>query len=114
MCIRDRGRTDVGEPGIGEVGDEQGDGEADSAREAVDQGLDEVRAVLNVQQGHAAVSYTHLLYPHNFPNHLGPQQYLPDLLKGTVYYHYGDNKVEQAARHYWDAIKGGSDGNSGR
>ena len=54
------------------------------------------------------------LYPHNFPNHWVPQQYLPDLLKGTVYYHYGDNKVEQAARHYWDAIKGGSDGNSGR
>ena len=52
--------------------------------------------------------------PHNFPNHWVPQQYLPDLLKGTVYYHYGDNKVEQAARHYWDAIKGGSDGNSGR
>lgn len=54
------------------------------------------------------------LYPHNFPNHWVPQQYLPDLLKRTVYYHYGDNKVEQAARHYWDAIKGGSDGNSGR
>ena len=54
------------------------------------------------------------LYPHNFPNHWVPQQYLPDLLKGTVYYHYGDNKVEQAARHYWDVIKGGSDGNSGR
>ena len=54
------------------------------------------------------------LYPHNFPNHWVPQQYLPDLLKGTVYYHYGDNKVEQAAKHYWDAIKGGSDGNSGR
>ena len=53
-------------------------------------------------------------YPHPYPGHYYPQQYLPDLLKGTVYYHYGDNKVEQAARHYWDAIKGGSDGNSGR
>ena len=46
------------------------------------------------------------LYPHNFPNHWVPQQYLPDLLKGTVYYHYGDNKTEQAAKSYWEKIKG--------
>ena len=53
-------------------------------------------------------------YPHAYPNHWVKQQYLPDELKNVQYYHYGDNKVEQAARHYWDAIKGGSDGNSGR
>ena len=46
------------------------------------------------------------LYPHDFPNHWVKQQYLPDALAGTHYYHYGDNKVEQAAKRYWDSIMG--------
>ncbi len=45
------------------------------------------------------------LYPHDYPNHWVKQQYLPDILKGTQYYEYGDNKIEQAAKHYWDEIK---------
>jgi putative ATPase len=45
------------------------------------------------------------VYPHDFPSHYTPQQYLPDALVGTVYYEYGDNKTEQAARRYWDEIK---------
>ena len=45
-------------------------------------------------------------YPHNFPNRWVQQQYLPDELVGTRYYSYGDNKLEQAAKQYWDAIKG--------
>lgn len=44
-------------------------------------------------------------YPHDFPNHWVDQQYLPDNLQGTVYYNYGDNKTEQAAKQYWDKIK---------
>ena len=46
------------------------------------------------------------LYPHDFPNHWVQQQYLPDELVGTTYYQYGPNKLEQAAKQYWDAIKG--------
>ncbi|MDE7243213.1 MAG: replication-associated recombination protein A [Oscillospiraceae bacterium] len=46
------------------------------------------------------------LYPHDFPGHWVRQQYLPDELAGTVYYRYGDNKTEQAARAYWEKIKG--------
>ena len=46
------------------------------------------------------------LYPHAFPNHWVQQQYLPDELAGTKYYEFGPNKVEQAAKQYWDAIKG--------
>lgn len=46
------------------------------------------------------------LYPHDFPHSWVPQQYLPDDLVGTCYYTYGDNKLEQAARQYWEAIKG--------
>lgn len=45
-------------------------------------------------------------YPHDYPNHWIQQQYLPDGLVGTVYYQYGDNKMEQAAKRYWDAVKG--------
>ena len=46
------------------------------------------------------------LYPHSFPNHWVRQQYLPDALVGTQYYVPGDNKTEQAAKRYWDEIKG--------
>lgn len=49
------------------------------------------------------------LYPHDFPNHWVKQQYLPDALVGTKYYEYGENKVEQAARAYWEKIKGKED-----
>lgn len=45
------------------------------------------------------------LYPHDYPNHWVKQQYLPDVLKNTVYYEYGLNKTEQAAKAYWDTIK---------
>ena len=45
-------------------------------------------------------------YPHNYPHHWVEQQYLPDVLVGTRYYEYGDNKNEQAAYNYWKRIKG--------
>lgn len=44
-------------------------------------------------------------YPHNYPNHWLKQQYLPDAIKDTKYYEYGDNKIEQATKSYWDNIK---------
>ncbi len=45
------------------------------------------------------------LYPHDFPDHWTQQQYLPDILKDTVYYIPGDNKNEQAFAAYWNKIK---------
>ena len=45
------------------------------------------------------------LYPHDYPGHWGKQQYLPDELVGTVYYEYGPNKLEQAAKQYWEQLK---------
>ena len=45
-------------------------------------------------------------YPHDFKDHYVSQQYLPDELKSKRYYEYGDNRIEQAARQYWDKIKG--------
>ena len=46
-------------------------------------------------------------YPHDYPNRWVEQQYHPDVLKDTKYYCYGDNKQEQAAKEYWEKIKGG-------
>lgn len=45
-------------------------------------------------------------YPHVYPYHWCEQQYLPDRLKDKVYYEYGDNKTEQAARAYWERVRG--------
>ena len=44
-------------------------------------------------------------YPHDYPNHWVRQQYLPDNLVNAAYYQYGPNKLEQAAKRYWDEIK---------
>ena len=44
-------------------------------------------------------------YPHSYPNHWVRQQYLPDALRSAHYYEYGDNKLEQTAKKYWDEIK---------
>ncbi|MCC8181691.1 MAG: replication-associated recombination protein A [Clostridiales bacterium] len=46
------------------------------------------------------------LYPHDYPNHWVEQQYLPDALVGRSYYEFGENKQEQAAKAYWERIKG--------
>lgn len=46
------------------------------------------------------------VYPHDYPNHWTPQQYLPDVLKNKTYYVPGENKNEQAFKEYWDKIKG--------
>jgi len=46
------------------------------------------------------------LYPHSYPGHWIKQQYLPDELSDRIYYEFSDNKAEQAARSYWEAVKG--------
>ena len=88
---------------------------SNSAYLAIDAALDDVRKgksgdfPRHLQNVHAD-SYTMereqgYLYPHNYPNHWVKQQYLPDDLAGTRYYEYGPNKLEQAAKQYWDSIK---------
>lgn len=46
------------------------------------------------------------VYPHDYPGHWYSQQYLPDRIKEQVYYEFGENKTEQAAKAYWSRIKG--------
>ena len=88
---------------------------SNSAYLAIDAALDDVRKgksgdfPRHLQNVHAD-TYTMereqgYLYPHNYPNHWVKQQYLPDELAGTRYYKYGPNKLEQAAKQYWDSIK---------
>ena len=54
----------------------------------------------------AVVKGQHYLYPHDYPNHYVKQQYLPDCLKDKIYYEFGDNKMENAAKEYRKKIKG--------
>ena len=88
---------------------------SNSAYLAIDAALDDVRKgksgdfPRHLQNVHAD-TYTMereqgYLYPHNYPSHWVKQQYLPDELVGAHYYEYGPNKLEQAAKQYWDSIK---------
>lgn len=46
------------------------------------------------------------IYPQDCPDHWVEQQYLPDAIKDRKYYEFGDNKNEQAAKEYWQRVKG--------
>ena len=71
-------------------------------------------AAADVERGKGIEVPTHLqsplfkgyLYPHDYENHYDKQTYLPDDIKDKVYYEYGDNRTEQAAKAYWEQIKG--------
>ena len=79
---------------------------SNSAEAAID------AALADINEGKGRVIPTHLQsplfkgykYPHSYPNHYVKQQYLPDTLAGRVYYHFGDNKTEQAAKAYRDKL----------
>ena len=81
---------------------------SNSAEAAIDAALADIRA------GKGTESPVHLQaplfkgykYPHAYPNHYVEQQYLPNDLVNAHYYEYGNNKNEQAAKVYWDSIKG--------
>lgn len=45
-------------------------------------------------------------YPYDYKNNYVKQQYLPDKVKDKKYYIYGENKLEQTSKNYWDRIKG--------
>lgn len=91
---------------------------SNSAAAAIDAAMADVRAgrtgdipahIKDAHYGGAAKLGRGLTYqyPHAFPNHWVAQQYLPDEIKNAHYYDYGPNKVEQAAKAYWERIKGG-------
>lgn len=63
----------------------------------------------NLQNIHADSTYArqaqNYLYPHDYPGHWVPQQYLPEQLTGTMFYQYSDNPTEQQAKAYWASLK---------
>ena len=81
---------------------------SNSAETAID------RAMADIEAGRGRVVPPHLQsplfkgykYPHDYPNHYVKQQYLPDDLKDRQYYTPGANKTEEAAKSYWEKIKG--------
>lgn len=89
---------------------------SNSAYQAINQAMADIQAGRSgpiprqLQNKHydgedAAVKGQFYHYPHDYPNHWLPQQYLPDALKEAVYYVPGDNKTEQSFRAYWDTIQ---------
>ncbi len=90
---------------------------SNSADAAIDAAIEDLRSCdaldfpRHLQNKHfdgkgASVVGQHYLYPHDYPNHYVKQQYLPDALKGHVYYKFGDNKQEQSAYLYRKKILG--------
>ncbi len=45
------------------------------------------------------------IYPHDYPNHYYPQQYLPDSLTDTVFYQHADNQREQHNKQFLAWLK---------
>ena len=45
-------------------------------------------------------------YPHDYENHYVKQDYMPEELKGSVYYNPQSNKYEESISKYWGNIKG--------
>lgn len=89
---------------------------SNSVVEAIDKAMKDVRqgrtgdVPRHLQNVHADTSgfdnQQHYKYPHSYPRHWVEQQYLPDALRGTRYYAWGDNRTEQAAKAYWEGIYG--------
>lgn len=48
------------------------------------------------------------LYPHDYENNYVNQNYLPRDLVGRHYYQFGNNKIEQAAKAYYDMVRSAS------
>ena len=71
-------------------------------------------AMADVNAGRGVEPPTHLraplyqgyLYPHAYPHHYVKQQYLPDDIKSKQYFTFGESKTEQAAKAYFDFIRG--------
>lgn len=89
---------------------------SNSAITAIDLAMDDVKNGLGREipsylrdshyQGSAKLEHgLNYKYPHSFKNHYVEQTYLPSDIKNKKYYIYQDNKIEQAAKTYWDEIK---------
>lgn len=88
---------------------------SNSAINAIDKALEDVKSGLGNDipnhlkdahyEGSKSLGHgTTYVYPHDYPNHYVYQQYLPSDIKTKTYYEYGDNKLEQQTKAYWDEV----------
>lgn len=87
---------------------------SNSAHDAVQDAVKDVRDGLvgpvprNLQNKHADSTGQKreqgYLYPHDFPYHWAPQQYMPDGLLDKQYYVPGDNRNERSLVEYWQQV----------
>ena len=89
---------------------------SNSAINAIDAAMEDIKLGKGVQipnhlldshyEGSKELGHgTNYVYPHMYKNHYIYQQYLPSDVKTRKYYEYGDNKIEQKTKEYWDNVK---------
>lgn len=78
-----------------------------TAETAYNNALEDIKAglgsVIPVYLRHAHTK--DYIWPHQFPNHWIPQEYLPDDIKDHIYYIPGDNTFEENHNKYWQMVK---------
>ena len=79
---------------------------SNSAEIAIDKALNDVRTK-NVGKvpSHITTNSPNYKYPHDYPHDYVKQQYLPDSIKGAVYYVPKDNKNEKMYKDVIDKLK---------
>ena len=80
---------------------------SNSAIMAIDNALNDInKGNTGNVPNHIKTTSPDYIYPHNFPNHIVKQQYLPDNLKGKRYYIAQDNQNELKLKEINSKIKG--------
>lgn len=79
---------------------------SNSAEMAIDSALNDVRSGnIGDVPNHLKNPSPDYKYPHNYKNDYVKQQYLPDILLGSEYYHPKDNKNEKVLREIMSRLK---------
>ena len=79
---------------------------SNSAVMAIDKALNDVRTKNTGKvPSHITTNSPNYKYPHNYPHDYVKQQYLPDSIKGAIYYTPKDNKNENIYKDVIDKLK---------
>ena len=79
---------------------------SNSAEMAIDKALNDIRTKNVGKIPKHIINYNpNYKYPHDYPNHYVKQQYLPDEIKGAIYYEPQNNKNEKIYKTVIDKLK---------
>ncbi|MBQ6494788.1 MAG: replication-associated recombination protein A [Bacilli bacterium] len=79
---------------------------SNSAVMAIDKALNDIRTKnIGKVPSHITTNSPNYIYPHDFPHDYVRQQYLPDSIKGAIYYAPKDNKNEKLYKEVIDKLK---------